>query len=110
MTTNEPIITIRNLFGGACFISKRKRSKNLLELCWSGDKALNILKLIRPYLILKLKQAELGIEYREYSNKYRRFGVMGTPLEVISKRREYYNQMKRLHNGGKANLVSNELE
>jgi len=106
MTTEEPIKTMEALFGGCHSVTSKGGNRRAIhELCWIGDKALVLLELMQPYLILKRKHADLAIEYRKFCNKYRKFGSNGTPQWVMDKRREYYRKMRCLNERGKKALA-----
>lgn len=59
------------------------------------DYAYNFLRMLLPYLRIKRKQAELGIEY--WQNRSRQKGGKQLPEEEVALREEYYRRMQQLN-------------
>lgn len=101
MTTYEPIQSIQTWCGGIVSLTKRKGSrKPIYEWLLLNDKAINVLKLIKPYLLLKQKQTEIVINFRDYYHTHSGYGRAETPIEVSILREEYFQQMKQLNKRG----------
>lgn len=97
MSTEEPIKSVQSWFGGGVNIINIRGHSSQFSLWWSGDKAMEILEAILPFLILKKKQAELGISFRAFFHAHHGYGCGGTPTNIVEKRREFYQQMKQLN-------------
>ena len=70
---------------------------------WKSEQkeAVLLLKLILKYLLLKKKQAELGIEFYETCfNGYECIGKKLSPA-ILNRRESYYIRLKRLNKRGK---------
>lgn len=101
MTTEEPIKSIESWCGGIVSLTKRKGShKPIYEWFLLNDKAITVLKIIKPYLKVKQKQVEVAINFRDYYHTHSGFGRAETPIEVSIIREEYFQQMKQLNKRG----------
>lgn len=87
-----PLKLFHNIFGGSLF--SRVKSSGVIHWVWraSPNVAYNTLKTLRPYLIVKARQADLALEMMDKRRLKR------TPQEVIDQQEYYYSEMKRLNN------------
>ena len=70
----------------------------------NGDKKL--LKEIKPYLMLKKQQAELGLEFYDKCGIENKYGRAGIPAWLNRRREEYRKKMKELNRKGKMSISS----
>ena len=85
--------------GGGLSSEQPPKGKLIWRWTITGNNAKQLLKDIYPYLVVKSKQASIGIEFQEKRTK-RRTGKNGNELpESELKLREYYRlQLKQLNN------------
>jgi len=90
---------IQRIFGGYIVESMKNGAKLYVWMC-RGRQAEAVLRAIAPYLILKKKQAEIALEYRDmFRNKGKnRFNPL-TP-EEIKRREEIYNSLRKINRKG----------
>jgi hypothetical protein len=77
-TTNKKTMQKLQSFANGGWLTERrfKRINQRNAYYWGlkGDKAMNFLKIILPYLKLKKKQAIVGIEFQKNKNQPNKFG------------------------------------
>lgn len=79
------------------YISGRKKSyKPCYQWLATGNTALRFLKIIESRLIVKRKQAKVGIEFQEWRNGLGNTGIKRTK-EVIKKIESYRQKIKNLN-------------
>lgn len=97
---------VRN-FGGKARGVSRHREKWNKSYIWEVTRvsAVPILRAILPYLVLKKRQAELFLEFRETVPASRNsWGRHGLPPDIEARREKIMSEMKLL-NGGKYDAV-----
>lgn len=95
-TDKRLIVWLHQKFGGYVYNSydNRKNRRNKFEWCLNDDNAVEFLNLIKPFMKLKIEQANLLIEFRKTFNTY--YGIFGLPEDILIKRNFYFNECKRL--------------
>lgn len=77
---------------------KRFGDKTLYHWVVGSRDTVKLLEKIKPYLIIKREQADLGLEFYDKcvkgGNKYGRGGVS---MWMVKRREEYHQKMKELH-------------
>ena len=83
-------------FGGKAYMYEAKGNRRR-SYSWRNraNDAYKLLKIVKPYLVFKTEQADLGIEFYE-KNKNRVQGER-VPMWLVSRREEYYQRMKDFH-------------
>ena len=110
MGVDKPIIDwFKDKFNGSvnCKMSRHGEScyKDHHRIQWrweaSGKIAMNTIKQVIPYLMVKKDQAIIGIKFQEEKEKeWKKYRGKNVPIE-ISKNREYlYKQMRELKTKG----------
>lgn len=91
-------------FGGTKRKNKRRKNTKkggLWKQQWMWDLSVrdsyNLLKRLLPYLICKLDQAELGIEFYEKCYLRSAYRNGGVPHWMTKKREEYFQKIKAMH-------------
>lgn len=104
VNTNKEIIDLLKFqFGGCITSSKRDLQKNKEAWSWQlvTDQALKFLELVYPYLIIKKKQAEVGMLFVRYKKAHIMTKKrLGTENAIIAHHELVYQQMKRLNRKG----------
>lgn len=99
-TRKKMVNHLMSLYGGCIGTGKYKSSGKMFYMWTSKLSSMNeILNRIMPYLVIKKDQAELGLQFRETIGST---GIRLTPEKRrirTQKRKEMYEQMKRLHRG-----------
>lgn len=94
----ERILTdwLKSVFGGNVYQCKRKKARKLFYT-WAihSYKVVDILNHTLPYLIIKIEQAELGLEFQEYCVRKPPWTIVPHWLNEL--REGYFEEMKRLH-------------
>lgn len=90
-----PIARLRDQFGGSCQISRYKKAsqRDCYVWCMAGPLALIFLEAIRPWLVIKADQADIGIEFQR-AKKYR--GKLGMAGEDRTRERRQYQRIAEL--------------
>lgn len=76
-TAKNVLVKFQNLFGGTIGNRTQKVNKTQYAFCLYGENAIEFIKLIKPYLIEKLPQAETILEYYELRNNIQRVSIPG---------------------------------
>lgn len=92
-------------FSGAISHSNKPSKEDNRKQCyqWKNEQkeAVFVLKLVLEYLLLKRKQAELGIEFYETCfDGYEHMGGILSPA-ILNQRESYYNRLKELNKRGR---------
>lgn len=82
----------RNIMEKKAYGNKKRPS---YRIDWQADKASEILTKVKPYLIGKKEQAELGIKYQKHISSKNRSGRMLSD-EEIAIRDNFYTIMRQL--------------
>ena len=110
--TSEGLIDyLQDNYGGNKFGPyKQKGEKRKDKFQWdcNGNKAIELIKQIEPYLIIKQPQAELVLKSWEDTFKWDYTG-RETPRYALDKRKNLYQQMKKLNKKGKQEEDSGEI-
>lgn len=87
-----PLEFLKEQFGGTI----RTNDKDALAYKWavSGKEAINCLSLTAPYLIVKLRQAEVGLQWPLWGR-----GIGRVPEEIRERRRAIQRELVELRNG-----------
>lgn len=96
--THKPTISwVKKVLDGGFMKTEYQKNQNHLTLYrWliCDDRAVEVLKLVRPYLITKQRNAQIGIEFRRQCFVKPRY--LGNDLEQITKKRDkFYRSMNR---------------
>lgn len=85
-------------FGGLFRIYKGSKATRRVVYTWvlSTQKAADFLRLIRPYLRVKIKQAEVAIQYAEWTAAQSRPGSRGYDPSGSVVREEAYWELRKL--------------
>lgn len=76
--------------------------KDKFEWRMGGYSAYKLLRKVRPFLIIKAEQAEVGINFWERCSKINnRAKKLGRPLWMIQRQEEYYERMRELNKRGR---------
>ena len=111
-TNKDMIDWVRDKIGGLQYYTRFEnvRHKPCYHLHASSKNAVNLLEAIKPYIIAKQKQLELGLELQRTVDIYRKENPRnkffpGQPLSQaeIDKRELIYQKMRELNNGWKWN-------
>jgi LAGLIDADG endonuclease len=97
----EPLDILVELFGGHLFSYK---TKGVLYWRWQhwGPGALNAISQLLPYLVVKRRMAELGIDFQtKLTGWNREYGRRGYPGWVNESREAFYQKAKVLNQRGK---------
>ena len=102
VNTNEEVVhLIKDNFGGS-ILSRFREPDKKRKLTWdwavSYIKAKDFLKAVYPYLIIKKKQAELGIKFQEQSVRIRNNRKRLT-LKELTRREFYKKEISKLNQG-----------
>lgn len=106
----EPLDILYELFGGHLFSYK---VKGVLYWRWQhwGPGALEAVKTLLPYLVVKRRIAELGIRFQEDMTGWNQeFGRRGYPDWVNESREAFYMQAKALNLRNKADKTAPSYE
>jgi len=98
----EPLTACRQQFGG----NIRARTLPLshqVHYAWEvvADQAYKFLQIVHPYLIIKKKQAELGMEFREAITFCIPAPGKKLPPDEIALREAYWQRMRQLNHSNK---------
>ena len=102
MSTEEPLNTIAEWFGGKVEILKIQHGRwgqTRPGRQWraNGRKAIDVMELVRPYLILKRPQADLAIDYFYYNEGTKGIGRTIPTDDVYEMREYFWWQMHKLN-------------
>jgi hypothetical protein len=103
-TNKNSLIPFVNLFGGKIQYKKHNniKWKDCYRWDYRGQRVLNVLIELLPYLKVKKRQAEIVSEYiKKYYGNYYRKGVKGTPIKIQRIKEKYYFKLKKLNHKGK---------
>lgn len=91
---------LKEHLSGQCYSVERKTKKWKIQYMWqiSHLQALEIIKVVKPYLILKTEQANLFIKFMETA---KRWGRCGCPSTIQNKRKEIVEQICKLNRKGR---------
>lgn len=115
VVTNTSLILMEWLvinFGGRYKARQRVSEKHKYTYNWYYDngKAAEILKLIKPYLVVKSEQALAGIEFIENWELPAKLGQGAkTPPREMERREQFYQKMKRLNQTGNTAATTNSF-
>ena len=91
----KPLKIFEKIFGGKIYKTKEKRYKDYYIYEWQvhNQNAIRVLKLIRPYLILKLDECDETLKYEKFlaSKGFKRLN-----RETFNKREELYIKLREL--------------
>ena len=106
----SPLDFLQSLFGG--YISNfRRQGVTYYKLNLGSQKALAALKELLPYLMVKKRVAELGIEFQEQLNIWNaKYGRRGYPEEVVIGREMFYMEARRLNARSRSNPETPKYE
>lgn len=106
-TRREVCEWIGEIFGGPMMTNRRGKTDNSNSLyTWrvSGTKAIEMCKLLEPYLKIKAPRARVLIEYEEtlFDNRDREEGTfLKIPKKILDKKERLYQKLKKLNRRGK---------
>jgi len=97
----EPIDILHNMFSPyrkthTHTYGRKSTYKDCYIWVATSNVALNFLKIIEPYLLVKKKQAMLGIKFQEWRNELPRASRKRTP-DIIKESEKYRYEMKKLN-------------
>jgi len=97
VSTDKPMVDfLKENFGGGISFKKSKNINHLNQYAWQigGKKAIEIVKLVYPYLIIKKRQADVFIEYEKtiVTSQYRMTD------EIREMRIKLFNRIKSYKN------------
>jgi len=103
--TDMRLMDYLSQFSGAVHpLVKPPKEKNWKQAyLWKNEQreAVMLLKLVSEYLLLKKKQAELGIEFYEICfGEYEHMGGLLSSA-ILNRRESYYNRLKELNKRGR---------
>lgn len=103
--TSEPLMKyLKDNYGGK-YCGQSKKENRMNSFIWYDNcrKAVNIIKQIQPYLVIKTQQADLAIRAYEdtFRIDYNNRGTHQVPQFAVDKREYYYQEMKKLNQVGK---------
>ena len=100
----NPVLTqtLKDGFGGSVYETKRAPIQHKNYFTWRvfGNRALEILKYIEPFMILKQSQAKLAIKFQETMHDKNSYNEPCTP-EYIEQMQAIKKEMGRLNRKGK---------
>lgn len=82
---------LQDVFGGHLNLMRNRCH----QLCWNGDDAEEIIKKVRPYLVVKADLADLLLNFREMQRAYRLVG-RSYPQEYKDKAAAFWTEDARL--------------
>lgn len=94
--TDAPLAIIRTAFGGSISINNKRQDRQRPIYQWNihSKKAVDFLKAVRPYLMVKSQQADIAITAGEIVGR----GIRGRWHKRSEAEREQLRQMKRAMN------------
>ena len=106
LTHHGAVLLLQKLFGGGFTRGKTRSSKHRNAFRWivSDDSAVGLLKLVKLFLVVKRKQAELAIRFREQCPPV--LGIRGVPMNsrLVDRRDKFYWRMRELNLRGDRRL------
>ena len=106
--TYKPIIYyIARLFNKSVIIRKNKEinaRKIFYRICFKKDDAVQMLKIIKPYLKIKKEQAKICLDFFKMSKKtsrYKNGKIKIVKIKTYKKRLKMFNRLKQLNKRGK---------
>ena len=94
-TAKNVLIRLQKLFGGSITNRTQKANKTQYAYSFYGEKAIEFIILIKPYLIEKLPQAETILEYYYLRNEIKPIKLSGTRGSFTNPDREILVQVFR---------------
>lgn len=87
---------LKDLFGGNVIVRRSYNNNYKTTYYWrmSDDNAAEVLKQVRPYLVIKTRQADLAIKFRQNWKSFRGHDV---PAEINKYREDTYYIMQALN-------------
>ena len=76
-TAKSVLVKFQGLFGGTIGSRTQRVNKTQYAFCLYGENAIDFIKVIKPFLIEKLPQAETVLEYYELRNNINTIAVPG---------------------------------
>jgi len=101
MYDKEPLDFIADTFGGSVNYPNRKDGKPIWCYTATGDLALEIMKTLQPYLLVKDKEAQVAITFQELKSDFRGGKHSHPTPEEIAFRESCYKDMQLLIKGHK---------
>lgn len=97
---------IQKVFGGKVIFHTGGTGRNHphYRLTFYTQQAINFIRTIRPYLIIKQREADMIIEFADHLLKPKHYGFKLTD-EELSIRHEFYLKMKNYHGNKGADLM-----
>lgn len=92
----KPLRCIQKLFGGSLRFRNRQTGRSQFTLTFDGGKAAVFLKHIQPYLIVKVGQVALALEFSSLKHKPGQVGRGGLPEDVLALYEAYKQEISRL--------------
>ena len=107
-TRQDILLLVQQEYGGSLWASDNAPSrpahhKPCSQLRWTDAEALHLLEKIRPYLVLKDRQADLVIEFIRHRQATPIPGQKGHPPEVVAFRRSLADECQTLNKRGVTN-------
>lgn len=94
-TAKNVLIRLQNIFGGSITNRTQRANKTQYTYSFYGENAIEFIKLIKPYLIDKLPQAEAILEYYMLRNEIKSVRIPGTRGQFGNPDREILVQVFR---------------
>lgn len=94
-TAKNVLIKLQSIFGGSITNRTQKANKTQYAYSFYGENAIEFIKLIRPYLIDKLPQADAILEYYALRNEIKSVRISGTRGQFSNPNREILVQVFR---------------
>jgi hypothetical protein len=76
-TSKQVLLKLQAVFGGKIGDRSQKANKTQYSYCFYGENAIKFIKILKPYLVEKLPQAETILEYYELRNNIKIVNVPG---------------------------------
>jgi hypothetical protein len=76
-TAKNVLVKFQKLFGGTIGNRAQKVNKTQYAYCVYGESAIEFIKILKPYLVEKLPQAETILEYYELRNNIQAVSIPG---------------------------------
>ena len=87
--------------------------KDVHHLAWASNEAIELLRMVRPYLVSKAQRADIVLRLSDENRKYLKLagGYFGNghplPDELMEKRRVAFDLLQKLNKRGIENVTSN---
>jgi hypothetical protein len=94
-TSKKVLLKLQSIFGGSITNRTQKINKTQYAYSFYGENAIEFIKLIKPYLIDKLSQAETILEYYEHRQQIKSIRLPGVKGQFSNPDREILVQVFR---------------